>query len=120
MTDKEKPAKNAAAMPRRQLLKKGLAGAVLLPLLQLDLPRAKAAARVPVTDPVAAALKYVEDAKDASRPDKMGFAGDQQLCSNCLLYTASRTETDWGSCTLFQNRLVAGPGWCTAWVPARR
>ncbi|MBT7531650.1 MAG: hypothetical protein HN659_11455, partial [Gammaproteobacteria bacterium] len=24
----------------------------------------------------------------------------------------------WGPCLLFQNRLVAGNGWCTGWVPS--
>ena len=107
---------------RRKLLRKVVGGALLIPLVQLSPPAARAQAlkKVPISDPVAAALKYVEDAAQASRTDKYGIPGDQQLCSNCQLYSATANEPGWGSCTLFQNRLVSGPGWCSAWVPVRR
>ncbi len=98
---------------RRDVLK--MAGAVaLIPLVNMP---ARAADKVPLDDPAALALKYVEDATQATRTDKMGVAGSEQLCSNCRFYTASADEADWGGCTLFQNRLVAGPGWCAGWVP---
>ena len=76
-----------------------------------------AAEKVPLDDPAAKALKYVEDASLASgKIDKMGVAGADQLCSNCRFYTAP--NDGWGPCLLFQNRLVAGKGWCTGWVPS--
>lgn len=74
------------------------------------------AEKLSTEDVAAKALKYVEDATEAERTDKMGVAGSEQLCSNCRFYAPS--DEEWGGCALFQYRLVAGPGWCTAWVPA--
>ena len=98
---------------RRQVLKLA-GGAALIPLLPVT---AFAADKVPLTDPAAVSLKYVEDASKAvGRADKMGVEAAKQNCTNCRFYG---TDTDgWGPCMLFQNRLVAGAGWCSAWVPA--
>lgn len=96
---------------RRHVLKLA-AGATLLPVINVPL---QAAEKVPLDDPAAVALKYVEDATQAERTDKMGVAGADQLCSNCRFYVAE--DDGWGGCALFQNRLVAGPGWCAGWVP---
>ena len=89
-------------------------GLALIPLISSTVI---AAEKMPLDDPAAKALKYVEDASQASgKVDKMGVAGADQLCSNCRFYTAPNDE--WGPCLLFQNRLVAGKGWCTGWVPS--
>ena len=89
-------------------------GLALIPLISRLV---MAAGKVPLDDPTAKALKYVEDASLASgRVDKMGVAGADQLCSNCRFY--SQPNDGWGPCALFQNRLVAGNGWCTGWVPS--
>lgn len=101
-------------MPSRRDVLRMAGGVALIPLVNL---KVHAADKVPLDDPAAVALKYVEDATQATRADKMGVAGAEQLCSNCRFYTAS-AEAGWGGCTLFQNRLVAGPGWCAGWVPA--
>ena len=96
--------------------RKFLAATGSLALIPLISKSVIAADKVPLDDPAAKALKYVEDASLASRADKMGVAGADQLCSNCRFYTAPNDE--WGPCLLFQNRLVAGNGWCTGWVPS--
>ena len=98
-------------MKRRKLLK--AAGALsVLPLI----PRiAKSDSPVDMNNPAVVALKYVEDASDATRTDKMGFKGEDQICANCRFYAG--VDGEWGSCSLFQNRLVKGAGWCTGWVP---
>ncbi|MBL6690006.1 MAG: high-potential iron-sulfur protein [Pseudomonadales bacterium] len=101
-------------MPSRRDVLRMAGGIALIPLVNL---KVQAADKVPLDDPAAVALKYVEDATQATRMDKMGVAGADQLCSNCRFYTES-AEAGWGGCTLFQNRLVAGPGWCAGWVPA--
>lgn len=72
--------------------------------------------KVPVDDPGAIALKYVEEATSATRIDKMGVPGSEQICGNCKFYKYSQTQ-DWGGCLLFQNQLVAKQGWCMGWVP---
>lgn len=105
-------------LSRRQILRGAVTAAALIPVVHLGTRPAMAQQRVPEDDPMAKALKYVEDADAAeglSRPDKAGVAGADQYCSNCALYDG---EDEWGACSIFQNRLVAGAGWCTAWVPA--
>ena len=77
-----------------------------------------AVGKVPEDEPAAAALNYVEVASTAVRADKMGVAGSEQICGNCLFYKDSK-KPEWGGCALFQNRLVAEQGWCMGWVPAR-
>jgi hypothetical protein len=88
-------------------------GLALIPLINMPV---LAAEKLPLDDPAAKALRYVEDSSQASgKTDKMGIAGADQLCSNCRFYTAP--DGEFGPCTLFQNRLVAGKGWCAGWVP---
>ena len=103
---------------RRNFVKLTAASASLPLLGQVSLPLSAAAAeKVPANDPAALGLKYVEVATNATRTDKNGTAGSDQLCSNCRFYKNSDTP-EWGGCALFQNRLVAAAGWCMAWVPA--
>ena len=51
------------------------------------------------------------------RADKMGVAAADQVCQNCRFYVTTDASAAWAPCQLFQNRLVAGPGWCAGWVP---
>lgn len=105
-------------LSRRQILRGAMSAAALIPVVHLTTRPAMAQQRVTEEDPMAKALKYVEDADAAeglSRPDKAGMAGADQYCHNCALYVG---EDEWGPCSIFQNRLVAGAGWCSAWVPA--
>ena len=66
------------------------------------------------SDPQAQALGYKTD---ATKADKVKFpkysAG--QTCSSCQLYQGKPTDAT-GPCPLFQNKLVAAKGWCSAWV----
>lgn len=101
---------------RRKFVKLTAVSATLPLLGQVSFSASAAAAKVPANDPSALALKYVEDASTATRADKMGVAGSEQICGNCRFYTNSDTP-DWGGCLLFQNRLVAKAGWCMGWVP---
>lgn len=100
-------------MPTRRELLKVAGGLALVPMINMPV---SAADKLPLDDPAAIALKYVEDAADATdKIDKMGVSGADQLCSNCRFYTAG--EEGWGGCTLFQNRLVTEKGWCAGWIP---
>lgn len=66
------------------------------------------------TDPTAAALGYK---LDSSKVDKAKFpkhAATQQ-CSNCMLYQGKPADA-FAACPALGNKLVAGKGWCSAWV----
>lgn len=72
------------------------------------------------SDPIAQALGYRSDATmvDTTKyPSKAGDANAPQLCSNCSLYKL--VGNDLGTCAAIPGKLVAGPGWCSAWNPAR-
>jgi hypothetical protein len=78
---------------------------------------AQAVDRVSESDPTAIALGYKHDASavDTTKWGKRaGEAGARQFCDNCALYGAQ--GEGWGTCSIFQGRLVAGKGWCNAWV----
>jgi hypothetical protein len=70
---------------------------------------------VSASDPTAIALKYVENAEDADRNDKMGVPGSEQICANCRFY--GDVNADSAGCTLFANKLVPAKAWCAGWVP---
>lgn len=75
------------------------------------------AERLSESDPTALSLGYAEDASKvdtAKWTKKAGPSGARQVCANCSLYSAS--DDEWGSCSIFPGKLVAGAGWCNAWV----
>lgn len=98
-------------MHRRDLIKAAGIMAVLPAIPQT----ARSDSPVDMNNPAVIALKYVEDATEASRPDKMGFKGQDQICENCRFYAG--VDSEWGGCSLFQNRLVKAAGWCSGWIP---
>jgi len=70
------------------------------------------------SEPLAQAMGYVADASKvdtAKFPKRAGEAGSKQFCNNCALY-AGEADSESAPCSIFQNRLVAGAGWCNAWV----
>ena len=70
------------------------------------------------SEPLAQAMGYVTDASrvdTAKFPKRAGEAGAKQFCHNCALY-AGEADSASAPCSIFQNRLVAGAGWCNAWV----
>ena len=79
----------------------------------MSAPRARAEelARVSEDDPTAKALNYVHDARqvDAAKRASSSF------CNNCALYSGS-VDDEWGKCSIFPGKLVAGEGWCSAWA----
>lgn len=69
-------------------------------------------------EPLAQAMGYVADASRADTakfPKRAGDAGAKQFCDNCALF-AGEAGAEFAPCSIFQNRLVAGRGWCNAWV----
>lgn len=65
-------------------------------------------------DGQALALAYVVDAKRVDSKKHGKFAPGQN-CSNCALYQGKASDKA-AACPLFAGKLVAGPGWCTAWA----
>lgn len=92
---------------RRRLLKATGATVVVMPIATLFGVPARAQ-DLPMVDPSAAqaqALQYIAVS-----------ANDEQLCSGCALYQGT-AEDKAAACALFPGQQVAGPGWCSAWVP---
>jgi hypothetical protein len=88
---------------RRQFLKQGAALA-LIPLVPAVSITTHAAAKVPLDDPAAKALRYVEDATEANRADKMGVAAADQVCQNSRYYVTTDASAAWSPCQQIQNR----------------
>ena len=100
------------SLSRRRLLERLALAVSLAPAAVRSLPSALAA-DVPllsVSAPEAKAVKYVEDAKQASG----ATAGSS--CANCALYQGPDGSTQ-GPCQLFAGKLVKASGWCSAWAP---
>jgi len=96
-----------APLPRRVfLMTLAASGAVLS-------ARAQAQALVDEKDPQAVALGYVADAKRVDVKKYPKYAAGQ-ICGNCALYAGKATDKA-AACPLFAGKLVAGPGWCSAW-----
>jgi hypothetical protein len=103
---------------RRNFLKMGVkagGGALALSAIPIHLV---AADEVSEDEPLAQAMGYKADASavDTSKfPKRAAEGGDSQFCNNCALYVGKASDAT-APCSIFQNRLVAGAGWCNAWV----
>jgi hypothetical protein len=75
---------------------------------------AQAQAKVDEKDPQAVALGYVADTAKADVKKFPKHTKDQK-CNNCALYQGKAADA-WGGCPLFAGKVVAGPGWCSAWA----
>jgi len=110
--------KRERTINRRDFLKLGIkasGGALALSAIPIHLV---AADEVSEDEPLAQAMGYRADAStvDTSKfPKRAGDAGAKQFCNNCALY-AGAPEDETAPCSIFQNRLVKGAGWCNAWV----
>lgn len=65
-------------------------------------------------DAQAAALGYAADTTKVDAKKFPKHAATQQ-CSNCQVY-AGKAADPAGPCAIFPGKLVAGKGWCSAWV----
>jgi hypothetical protein len=75
--------------------------------------QAQAQAMLGEAEPTAVALGYKADAKTVDKAKWSKYA-DGQVCTNCQLYASK--SADAGTCSIFPGKLVAGPGWCNAWI----
>jgi hypothetical protein len=103
---------------RRGFLKMGVkAGGSALALSAIPV-HLLAQDKVTEDEALAQAMGYVLDAAKtdtAKFPKRAGEAGAKQFCYNCALY-AGEADAEFAPCSIFQNRPVAGKGWCNAWV----
>lgn len=103
---------------RRKFLKLGVtAGGSALALSAIPI-NLVASDEVSQDEPLAQAMGYVTDATTvdtAKFPKRAGDAGAKQFCNNCALF-AGEPDAATAPCSIFQNRLVHGTGWCNAWV----
>ncbi len=65
-------------------------------------------------DPTAQALGYKHDASKADKAKFKQYAAGQ-TCANCQLFQGKPTDA-WAPCPILPGKLVAGKGWCSAWV----
>jgi hypothetical protein len=69
---------------------------------------------VSLSDPIAQALGYTEDASKVDPHSSPNYqAGDK--CANCLQDSGPPGQT-WGPCKIFAGKLVNTNGWCRAYV----
>ncbi|MEL7186604.1 MAG: high-potential iron-sulfur protein [Pseudomonadota bacterium] len=67
--------------------------------------------RVNEDGPIAKALNYVHDARTVDAAKRFS----DRYCNNCALYEGG-TDDEWAKCSIFPGKVVAGAGWCSAWV----
>ena len=110
--------KSKQLINRRNFLKLGMtAGGSAIALTAIPITLV-AADEVTEDEPLAQAMGYSADASTvdtAKFPKRAGEAGAQQFCNNCALF-AGEADAETAPCSIFQNRLVRGAGWCNAWV----
>jgi hypothetical protein len=100
------------------MTRRGFVGvATAIPVVAIFASRQAAAeANLPklsLTDPVAKALLYTEDAATVDKAKAPTFKPGSD-CANCVQIQG--TSGDWRPCTAFPGKLVAAKGWCSAWV----
>ena len=111
--------KSHVKVARRTFLRNTLVASAAIPLAGIPIVLKAGDGKVSESDPTALALGYKHDASavDTSKyPNRATPEGQKQFCYNCKLY--SDGADGWGKCSIFQNKLVAGEGWCSAWTPA--
>ena len=96
------------------LILKGMALSSVAGMVRIPVAFAQDLPHVTTEDPTAVALKYVEDATKADRPEKAGVAGSDQFCHNCQFIQSD--SGDWRPCALFPGKAVDANGWCINWT----
>ena len=112
--------KGPEKVSRRRFITIAAGAAATLPLASLMSALPAQASDLPhltEDDPQGSALGYKHDATQVDTtkfPKRAGDAGATQFCDNCQLYQGG---DEWGPCSIFPGKAVAGKGWCNAWVP---
>ena len=112
VTDKEIPLSKIARRKFIQLSAVAAAGCFIRPGQEAvagDLPR------LTIDDPMAAAMKYTEDASTVD-PKTRNNPAAEQTCANCALVQGNDGD-EWRPCQIFPGKSVAAAGWCSVWAP---
>lgn len=105
----------ASRQARRRFLKLATAGMVATPFaVLLATRRAQGQEKVSEDDELAQQLGYKEDASEVDPAEWPDYV-EGHVCANCQLYEGEQ-GAEWGPCQIFGGQLVAGPGWCSAWI----
>jgi hypothetical protein len=102
--------------PRRRFLKHAAVAAVGAPIALQLLGRSAHASdkpALPLDNPQAVALGYVEDASKVDTAKYPQFKPGSN-CNNCQFLQGAPGERV--GCALFPNHSVAGAGWCVSWA----
>jgi hypothetical protein len=100
---------NAPESESRRRLLKQLALAASVSTLASTQLRAADLPLIDVNDPVAKAVKYVEDTKTVKE-------SEGNRCDTCSLY-GGKDGTTQGPCLIFKGKAVKAAGWCSSWAP---
>jgi hypothetical protein len=109
---KEIPLSKIARRKFIQLSAVAVAGALASPgrrAYAQDLPK------LAEDDPMAAAMKYTNDASTVDPATRANPAADQ-TCANCALIQGNDGD-EWRPCQIFPGKAVAAAGWCSVWAP---
>jgi hypothetical protein len=93
---------------RRDLLKR-IALAASVGAVASTSARAQDLPLIAESDPVAKAVKYVEDASKLKE-------AEGNRCDTCSLYSGKDGAAQ-GPCQIFKGKAVKAAGWCSAWAP---
>lgn len=109
---------NSPSTPsRRQFLRTAAIAAVAAPIAFKLIARPAAAAStkppLPLDNPQAMALGYIEDATKVDKAKHANFKEGSD-CNNCQFHQGETGE--WVDCMLFPANAVAGAGWCVSWA----
>jgi hypothetical protein len=99
---------------RRTFLMATLSGVGALALSRQALADAPKLPKLEETDSTAQILGYKADAGQVEKAKYPKYAAGQD-CSNCAFYQGKPTDA-FAPCPMFGGKLVAGKGWCNAYL----
>jgi hypothetical protein len=105
----QKPPSNSLSRREALLTLAGAAGVLALPRHACAEPQ-----HLDVKDAAAVAVGYVENASQVDAKKYSNYVRGS-TCGNCLKLQGA-AGPDYRPCDLFQGKLVAVAGWCSAWT----
>ena len=113
MSDTRRRKTRRSRLSRRRFFKgAGAAATVVTTGFGINAFAADGQPKVDENDAMAKALNYIHDARTVDAAKRLS----DRYCNNCVLFDGS-AEDEWGGCSIFPGKVVAGAGWCSAWAP---
>jgi hypothetical protein len=104
----------SCAIDRRDILKRVLVSAVVLPALRGIQVRAAELPPLDLTDPIAQSLDFVMDASKLVVSTSSSFKPGQH-CGLCMQFQGKPSDARAG-CSVYAGRSVPSTGWCRAFA----